>query len=319
MPARGQATVSCVGSTGGTALASRTSKLVSLSEAAQIVRDGARIAVGGFAIYQHPMAFVRELLRQGRKDLTVVGVANGIEVDLLAGAGGLSVIETSYVGLENYGLARNFRRAVEQGRLKVVDYPELTSWDRFRASQENLTFWPVGFLGGSDIVRHNSAIKAFACPLTGRRLFAVPPADPEVVVICAAAGDRYGNVLVPARRLIPQSLDITLARSCDTVIVTVEKLVETAFIRRHAHLNQIPSYRTTCIVEVPWGAHPTPVLGVSRTDHEHFLAYTEASGSQESFAAYLDTYVYGPRDHMDYLERVGLERLVHLREQDALS
>jgi len=96
---------------------SRQVKVCSLTEAVQAVPDGSRIALGGFAVYQHPMAFVHELIRAGRRKLTVVGVANGNEVDMLVGAGCLARIETSYVGLEKYGLAKNFRRAVEAGRL----------------------------------------------------------------------------------------------------------------------------------------------------------------------------------------------------------
>jgi glutaconate CoA-transferase subunit A len=111
------------------------SKLVSLADAAARIADGARLALGGFAVYQHPMALVRELARQGRRDLTVVGTVNGNDVDLLAGAGCLRRVETSYVGLEKYGLALNFRRRVESGELEIVDYPEVLSFDRFRASQ----------------------------------------------------------------------------------------------------------------------------------------------------------------------------------------
>lgn len=294
----------------------RRSKLASLTEAAALVEDGMRVALGGFAIYQHPMALVRELIRQGRRDLTVVGVANGIEVDMLAGAGCLGRVETSYVGLEKYGLARNFRRRVEDGALEVVDYPEMLSWDRFRASQDNLTFWPAAFLGGTDIVRYNPEIKAFPCPLTGRQLHAVPPADPDVAVIHAVAGDAYGNVLVPSRRLLPQSLDVTLARCCDRLIVTVERIVDTAFLKRRPHLVQIPTYRTTCIVEAPWGAHPTPVLGLSKADDAHFRRYVEASGSASAFAAYLAEYVTGPRDHLSYLDKVGLRTLLDLQQLD---
>lgn len=239
-------------------MATRTSKRRTLTEAAALVPDGARLAIGGFAVYQHPMAFLHELIRQGRKDLTVVGVVNGNDVDLLAGAGCLNRVETSYVGLEKHGLAPNFRRRVEAGELQIVDYPEILSMDRFRASQDNFTFWPAYFLGGNDLVRVNPEIKEFACPLTGRRVWAIPPAAPDVVVIHAILGDEYGNVLVPSRRLSPQSLDITLARSCDTVIVTVEKIVPTERLSRHPHLVEIPTYRTTAIVEAPWARTPRP-------------------------------------------------------------
>ena len=135
-------------------------------------------------------------------------------------------------------MARNFRRKAEAGAIDVVDYPELTCWDRFRANQENFTFWPADFLGGTDIVRLNPDIKQFTCPITGRMLWAVPPADPDVVVIHATLGDRYGNVLFPGRRLIPQSLDVTLTRSCNNVIVTVERIVDIEEIKRRPHLNE---------------------------------------------------------------------------------
>lgn len=291
----------------------RTSKVCTMAEAAARIGDGARIALGGFSIYQHPIAFVHEMIRQGRKDLTLVGVVNGNEADLLAGAGCLKRIETSYVGLEKYGLAPNFRRQVEAGNLKVVDFPELMSWDRFRASQENYTFLQANFLGGSDIVRRNPDIKPFDCPLTGKKLWAVPPADPEIVVIHALAADAYGNVLSPSKRLLPQSLDITLARSCDTVIVTAERIVDNAEIRRNAHLNEIPSYRTACVVEAPWGAHPSPVLGFSQTDDSHFKDYVNASKSEDGFKQYLDHYVFGVDDHAGYLSKVGMAHLLSLQ------
>jgi glutaconate CoA-transferase subunit A len=299
-------------------MAGTKSKLISLEEAAGLVGDGTRVALGGFAVYQKPMALVRELIRQKRRDLTVIGSANSYDVDMLAAAGCLARVETSYVGLEKFGLARNFRRAVESGAIEIVDYPELVSLDRFRASQENLKFWPVSFLGGNDVVTYNPDIKEFPCPITGRRLFAVPAADPDVVVIHAIAADERGNVVLPARRLLPQSTDVLLARSCDNVIVTVEKIVPNSFIRRHARLVEIPSYRVKAIAEVPYGAHPTPALGRYLADEEHYAAYAKASATPEDFAAYLERYVYGPGDHHDYLDLVGIRRLAALQDLDQL-
>lgn len=291
----------------------RKSKLSSLEEAAGLVADGDRVAFGGFAIYQRPMAFVRELARQGRRDLTVVGVVNSIETDLLVAAGCVRSIETSYVGLENFGLAANFRRAVEAGEVAVVDYPELLAWDRFRASQEGLPFWPCTFLGGSDVAALNSGIVAFDCPITGRRMFAVPPADPDVVVVHALMADELGNVAFPPRRMLPQSVDVTLTRACDVVIVTVEKIVSTEEIRRHPELTEIPAFRTTNVVEVPYGAHPTSTLGAYGTDVDHVRRYAQASATVEGTGTYLDAFVRGPSDHAAYLATVGLHDLIALR------
>lgn len=295
------------------------SKLTSLAEAARLVPDGARLAIGGFAIYQHPMAFLRELVRQERRDLTIVGSANGNDVDLLVGAGCVRRVETSYVGLEKFGLARNFRRAVEAGTIEIVDYPEMAGWDRFRASQEGLAFWPVSFLGGNDVLTWNKDIKLFDCPITGRPMQALPAADADVAVIHAIAADERGNVVIPARHLLPQSADVLLARSCDKVIVTAEHIVDNAFIRRHARDVLIPSYRTTAVVQVSYGAHPTPLLGRYLTDDAHMRAYVEASASPEAFAGYLETYVTGPSNQAAYLGLIGAEQLAGLADLEKLA
>ena len=223
-------------------------KVGSIADAVALVPDGTRLALGGFGPYQRPMAFVRELVRQRRRNLSIVGMVSGMEVDMLIGAGAIARLETSYVGLEKYGLARNFRRACEAGTFTMVDYPEILSFDRFRASREKLTFWPCDYLGGNDVLTYNSDIKTFTCPLTGRRLYAIPPADPEVAVVHAVAADAAGNVLMPSHRLIPQELDIHVANSCDVLIVTAERIVPHSFIRRHSKLNMIPAYRPTLIV-----------------------------------------------------------------------
>jgi glutaconate CoA-transferase subunit A len=289
-----------------------SSKLISLDDAVALVPDGARLALGGFAVYQKPMAFVRALARARRNNLTIVGTANSYDVDLLAGAGCLKTVETSYVGLEKHGLARNYRRYVEAGALQVVDYPEMASWDRFRASQEGLAFWPVSFLGGNDVLTYNEAIRPFPCPITGRPMQALPAADPDVVVIHAVAADEQGNVIFPSHRLLPQNGDVLMARSCKTIIVTVERIVSKAFIRRHARLNEVPAYRTSAVVEIPWGAHPTPVLSRYLADEHHMSEYVAASASSEAFNAYLERYVFEPANHDDYLQRVGSTRLAHL-------
>lgn len=291
------------------------SKVMDLADAAALVQDRCRLAIGGFAVYQKPMAFLRELVRQGRRNLTIVGVANGPDLDLLVAGGCVTRVETSYVGLEKHGLALNFRRAAEAGAISVVDYPELASWDRFRASEEGFAFWPCSFLGGTDILRTNPDIRPFDCPVTGRPLHALPAASPDVVVIHAIAADAQGNVVLPARRLLPQHHDLSLARACDTVIVTVEKIVEKDYIRRHADHVQIPSYRTKAVVELPWGAHPTPLLGRYLMDDAHMAEYVAASAGAGPMAAYLEAYVTGV-SHADYLARLGPTRLASLQDLD---
>lgn len=290
------------------------SKVGTLADATDLIPDGARLALGGFAIYQHPMALVRELVRKRRKDLTIVGHVNGIEIDMLAGAGCLKEIETSYVGLEKYGLAMNFRRAVEQQKLSITDYSEVLSFDRFRATQDGLTFLQCDYLGGSDLISRNNRIKSFECPLTGKKLYAVPPADPDVVVIHAIAADELGNVLFPRRHMLPHSLDLTMALGCDTVIVTVDKIVPRSVIKRLSERNVLPAYKTSMIVEAPFGAHPCSNLGRYGGDDNHFREYVQSSASAELFTEYLNRYVFDLKDHSAYLDRIGAAHLASLNE-----
>ena len=118
---------------------------------------------------------------------------------------------------------------------------------------------------------------------------------------------------------MPQSQDIQFTRACGTVIVTAERIVDTEEIRRHAHLTEVPAFRTTCVVEAPWGAHPCPVLGVSGPDDAHMAEYIGSSHSDEGFRAYLEAYVFGVPDQRAYLERVGLERLMALQTHEAVA
>ena len=290
----------------------RTSKLIDLSEAISSINDEDRIAIGGFAIYQRPMASVREIIRQKIKSLTVIGVTNSIDTDILIGAGCLKRIESSYIGFENYGMAKNFRKSSEKGNIEVVDYPELISFDRFRASQENLSFWPSAGLGGTDIVKLNEEIKQFNCPLSGKILHAIPAAKPDVVIIHALAADKYGNVITPSFRNISQSLDITLSRACEKVIVTVEKIVSTNFLKRHPQLVEIPSHRVTSVSIAPFGAHPTSMLGRYLDDQEYWERYIDLSDNETIFKKHLNDYIYNLKDNNDYLNLIGGAKLSSL-------
>lgn len=289
------------------------SKLRSLEEAAALVPDGARLALGGVAVYQRPMAMVRQLIRLGRGGLTVVGVLNGPELDMLIAGGCVSTVETSYVGLERFGLARNFRRAVERGTIVVEDYSEGVAFDRFRASEDGLTFLATPVLAGTDLLRSNPRLRPFDCPLTGRPYVAVPPADPDVVVIHALAADERGNVFAPRSKLLPQGFDEVKARSADTVVVSAERIVSRDFASHNPELMVVPGLRVTAVVEAPWGAHPCSSLGSYELDAEHFEEYVAASEDEAAIAAYLDRFARGPADHEAYLELIGLRRLVSLQ------
>lgn len=293
----------------------RQIKACTVKEAVKRIKDGERIAFGGFAAYNKSMAMVHEIIRAGKRDLTVVGVANSMDVDLLAAAGCIKEVETSYVGLEKYGLAMNFRRSVQEGKVKVTHYPELLSWDRFRANQEGFSFWPTDLLAGSDILKYNDKIVPFKDPMTGRQLWAVPPADADKVIIHMWRGDKYGNLQTQERRMNPQSVDITLSRACKQVIATVEHMVATEELMKAPYMTTVPAFRTMTVSEVRNGSHPTMVLDKVETDEKHFQLYADCSKTAEEFKYYLDKYIYGVESFEQYLELVGMEQVMALRKE----
>ena len=288
-------------------------KLCSLSEAASLIEDGTRITFGGMAVHNHPMAFIYELIRKGVRDLTIVGHVGADDIDILVGAGCVKRIEISYVGLEEFGLAPNFRRAVERGEIELAEYSEPVAFERFECSARGQSFFPTHEMLGTDLPKYNPDIKEMVSPFDGRLCHVVPAAEPEWVVVHAPMADKYGNVLYFENRQLPTDLDLIATRTTRNVIVTAEQIVDRNRVFRLSHLNLVPRFRTAAIVEAPYGAHPSSCLQVYDHDREHLAVYARAAGDPDEFRRYLDKYVYGVKSHLDYLKLIGVETMVRLR------
>ncbi|MEG1525196.1 MAG: CoA-transferase [Clostridia bacterium] len=295
-------------------MAERTVKLCSIRDLVFQIPDGARVAVGGFAVYQKPMAIIREIIRQRKHDLVLVGAVHSMDADMLIGAGCVNRIETSYVGMEKYGLAQNFRRAVQNGTVKVVHYPEMLSCDRFRADREGWPFWPSYSLGGCKCVLENPDIVEYCCPVTGRRAWALPAAKPDVVLLHGYQGDCYGNIQLQSHGMLPQALDVDMARSSMNVLATVETLVDNNEICKQPQLTAVPAFRTKAVVALAHGSHPLSTLMKCREDEAHMKLYVEAAKTTEAFASYLEEYVYGVKDETEYQQKIGRNNLAGLEE-----
>ena len=151
-------------------------KRTDLATAARLVRDGAVVALGGGLSARLPMALVRQLVRQGARDLHLVGSAHGVDVDLLVAAEAVGVCEESYVGFEqDLGLAPSFRRAAETGAIQVKESCCVTILTQLRAAEMGLPFLPVRGIKGTDMRRLHPEYAETTCPFTGETLVAVPP------------------------------------------------------------------------------------------------------------------------------------------------
>lgn len=284
-------------------------KVVSLREAAAHVQDGNVIALGGALSYRQPMALVRELIRQGRSDLHVVGSAHGIDVDLLVGAGAVGVAEESYVGYEqDFGLAPAYRRAAESGRIVVRETCCYTLLQQLRAAEYGIPFMPVRGVTGTGIMGLHPEYARIESPFTKERLVAVPALAPDVALIHGLMADRRGNVHLTR----PLVLDERFTFASRKVIVTVERVVPHTEVAEAGVV--LPALAVTAVVEAPFGAHPTSCYPRYTYDRGHLGEWVKGAATDEGVGEYLDRYVFAPASEEGYRRAVGEDRLATLGE-----
>src|SRR5580693_866041 len=281
-------------------------KRASLADAMSGVSDGAMVALGGGLSARLPMALVRELIRQGRRGLHLVGSAHSIDVDLLVAAGAVRRLEESYVGFEqDLGLAPAYRRAAEAGTVEVAESCCATILAQLRAAEMGLPFLPVRGVRGSDIVALHPEYAEITCPFTGEALVAVPALRPDVALLHAPSGDRYGNLHLEQ----PYVLDERFASASRMVVATVDEMVSTEQVT--AAGVTIPAHLVAAVAHVPFGAHPSSCYPRYAYDRAHLREYvTAAQSGPDDLDKYLATYVYGSEE--SYQAAVGAERLTAL-------
>jgi glutaconate CoA-transferase subunit A len=280
-------------------------KLVDLDRAAAVVTDGALVALGGGLSARLPMALVRELIRQGRRGLHVVGSAHGIDVDLLVATGSVAICEESYVGFEqDFGLAPAYRRAAQTGTIEIRESCCGTILTQLRAAEFGVPFLPVRGVKGSDIRRLHPEYGEVTCPFTGEILVVVPPLRPDVALIHAPLGDRRGNLHLDQ----PYVLDERFAAASRNVVATVERIASSSEVAEAGVT--IPGHLVTAVAEVPYGAHPSSCYPRYAYDRPHLAQYVQAATAGEAdLAAYLDRYVTGTPTEEAYHKVIGEERL----------
>ncbi len=274
--------------------------MAELAGLAASVDDGDIVAVAGKTLHRTPSAFVRELVRQDVRDVTVLGVANSLDVDLLCGAGLVNGVHFGYVGFEGLGLAPNFRRAVEAGRVTAREGTCYTVAAMLRGAAQNAPFMPVSGIEGSDLVKVNPVFGSIDDPFTGEEEAVVRTVRPDVGVVHATAADERGN----ARFTGADLTESLVASAAERTFVTAERLVETATFQADPGRTQIPEVLVDGVAEVPGGAHPCSSPGEYAYDREHLAVYLEYARA-DRFDEYLTEYL-GP-DEAAYRERVAFE------------
>jgi glutaconate CoA-transferase subunit A len=277
----------------------------SLDDLAAMVVDGAVVAVGGGLSARAPMALLRALLRRNAKGLSVVGSAHGIDIDLLSAGGALARSSESYVGFEqDFGLAPNYRRALESGAVAIDDGCCYTLVQQLRAAIQGLPFMPLRSLRGTSFPALHPEYRRMICPFTGEELLLVPALEPDVALIHAQYGDTKGNLLIQG----PPVADILFAKASKLVLATVEEIVETKRLRELSGVS-VPYFYVSAVCETKLGAHPTSCYPFYAYDRPHTALYHKtARKNVEVFAAdYLAVFVHGAATQGAYLKAIGGE------------
>jgi len=266
-------------------------KVVDLSEAINLVKDGDMITVSGLSMHRTPMEFVREIIRKGIKDLILVDREPGMWFDLLVGAGCVKKVIFAMVGFEVLGLAPNFRRMAEAGKIEVEESACGAIIGGFRAAAMGIPFLPLYGLIGSDLMKIHEKIgdwKIIKSPFDGETLVAVKAIQPDVAIIHAQQADQYGNV----RILGPKYEDAIKPRAAKKVIITVEEIIDHEKVLEEPEKTTIPHFYVDAVVKIPKGAYPTSCFKYYDADLEHIKMYLDYS-IKGKFQEYLEKYVYG--------------------------
>jgi glutaconate CoA-transferase subunit A len=252
------------------------------------VRDGSTVALEGFT-HLIPFAAGHEIVRQRRRDLTLVRMTPDIVYDQMIGMGCARKVIFSWGGNPGVGSLHRLRDAVEREwphALALEEHSHAAMAAAYAAGAAGLPCAILRGYAGSDLVHHNANIRAVECPFTGERLAAVPALRPDVAIVHAQRADREGNVLIEGIVGVQKEVVLGARRA----IVTVEEIVDDL---RAPSPNSVvlPHWTVTAIAEVPGGARPSYAHGYYGRDNAFYLAWDAISRDRETFLRWMDVHV----------------------------
>jgi glutaconate CoA-transferase, subunit A len=283
-------------------------KLMTMTEAIErFLPDGSSVAMGLALEPLIPFAAGHEIIRQGRRDLTLIGPISDILFDEMLGAGCATKITAAWVGNVSEGLGYNYRRATEKALphpITVEDHSNYSIAMALLAGALGVPYIPIRSLLGSDIARNHPTMRPHDSPLDGSPTLLVPALRPDVAIIHVQRADATGRAHVWGGLGVCEEA----ALASHGVIYTAEEIVPAEVILSDPNRVLAPGAKTLAVVHAPGGAHPSPVQGYYNRDHAYFADYHERSRTPEGFAAWLREQVLDMPDRATYLERLGAER-----------
>ncbi|HEX5741468.1 MAG TPA: CoA-transferase [Pilimelia sp.] len=289
------------------------SKLASMREAvADHIADGATVAIEGFT---HLISFAaaHEIIRQGRRDLTLCRLTPDVVYDQMVGAGVARKLVFSWLGNPGVGSLHAIRRAVEAGTLAIEEYSHFGMVGRYTAGAADLPFYPLRSYADSDLPAVNPALRTLDSPYDGAQVYVVPPLRPDVTIVHAQRADASGNTQMWG--LLGCQKEAGFAAR--TVVVVAEEIVDEDVVRADPNRTVIPGLIVDAVVHCPRGAHPSFAQGHYDRDNAFYLAWDAISRDPGRLAQWLDEWVHGTADHTGYLARLGEARWADLTPASA--
>ncbi|MGH2480293.1 MAG: CoA transferase subunit A, partial [Ktedonobacteraceae bacterium] len=257
-----------------------------------------------------PFAAAHEMIRQRRRDLTLIGPISDILFDQLIGAGCVAKVQAAWVGNVSEGLGHCYRRASEKAiprSLLTEAHSNFTIGLALFAAAMGAPYIPTRSLLGSDIPRQNPALRLETSPLDGSPVLLVPAIAPDVAILHVQRSDEEGNAHLWGNTGVAQEVMLA-ARD---VIIVAEELVSRDVIVSDPNRVPGPSFKVRAVVHEPWGAHPAPVQGYYNRDHAAFHDYHTRTRGVEGYASWLDEWVLNVPNRAAYLAKLNAE---HVRE-----
>jgi glutaconate CoA-transferase subunit A len=256
---------------------------------AELVHDGDSVALEGFT-HLIPMAAGQEIIRQRRRDLTLIRMTPDLIYDQMIGAGCASALVFSWGGNPGVGSLHRMREAMQDGwpgPLRIEEHSHAGMANRYAAGASGLPFAVMRGYTGTDLVEHTATIATVTCPFTGEVLTAVPALNPDVGIIHAQRADRRGNIQMWGITGVQKEVVLASRRS----LVTVEEIVDTLDPVPGAVV--LPDWAVTAVAVAPRGAYPSYAQGYYDRDNAAYRAWDEVSRDRDRFAAWLSDNVYG--------------------------
>ncbi len=278
-------------------------KMISMERAiADLVQDGDTVAIEGFTAFICFSA-AHEIIRQGRRDLTLCRMTPDLVYDQMVAAGCARKLVFSYLGNPGVGSLHCIRRAIEKGLpqpLEIEEYSHFGMVGRYSAGAAKLPFYPLRSYLGADQPAVNPRIRFVDSPYGDEQVAVVPPLNPDVAIIHAQRADASGNTQLWGLLGVQKEVAFAAKR----VIVVVEEIVDEAVIRADPNRTVIPNLLVAAVVHQPHGAHPSYVQGYYDRDNRFYLAWDRISRDQTATEAWLDEWVHGVTNWEAYLEKL---------------